>query len=178
MKRILLLGAGHSRKKMLRTALSPESDFNGADLVIHDIDPGVTDATLRFDLEELPYPLQSNSFDEIHAYEVLEHTGIQGDAEFFFRQFHSLWSALKPDGLLAISVPIWNTQVALGVPDHKRILPPCIFEFLSPEYEKRFGHIDGAADYSRFRGPLDLRIVGQKEDQASGRFYVLMRAVK
>lgn len=49
---------------------------------------------------------------------------------------------------------------------------------LTPEYERQYGHIDGAADYSRFRGDMDLRVETQTEHAVSGRFYVLLRAVK
>lgn len=178
MKRVLLLGAGHSRQKMITHAWSPEPDFSACDLVIHDIDPGVTEATRRFDLNQFPYLLGDEEFDEIHAYEVLEHTGRQGDAGFFFGQFRELWRALKPNGLLMLSVPIWNSDVAWGVPDHCRVLPPCVFGFLSPEYERRFGHVPGAGDYSRWRKGLDLRVIDQAEHRGSSRYFVLLQAVK
>ena len=34
------------------------------------------------DLESVPLPFADETFDEIHAYEVLEHTGAQGDHVF------------------------------------------------------------------------------------------------
>ena len=37
-----------------------------------------------WDLETLPYPFPADEFDEIHAYEVLEHIGDQGDWKTFF----------------------------------------------------------------------------------------------
>lgn len=178
-KRVLLLGAGHSRDKLIvHDQLTPENDFSGVDLVIHDFDPDVTDATLTFDLEWLPYPIGDNLYDEIHAYEVLEHTGSQGAAVFFFDQFRELWRALKPGGVLALSVPIWNSPTALGVPDHKRVLPPGIFGFLSAEYEKRFEGVTGVGDYRKYRREMDFRIIAVREHAGTQRCFVLMQALK
>ncbi len=59
-----------------------------------------------WDLNPLPLPFADNSFDEIHAYEVLEHTGVQGDYRFFFAQFSDFWRILKPGGVLIGTVPL------------------------------------------------------------------------
>jgi cyclopropane fatty-acyl-phospholipid synthase-like methyltransferase len=178
-KKVLLLGAGKSRKKMIVHHLSPEIDFGSeAELTIHDFDPAIADATLRFDLETLPYPLLNDWYDEIHAYEVLEHTGRQGDAHFFFDQFRELWFALRAGGLLALSVPIWNSETAWGVPDHKRVFPPGIFGFLSPLYEKRFANVEGVGDYRSYRRQMDLRVLNFEAHAPSQRFFVLLQAFK
>lgn len=93
------------------------------------------------DLEDLPYPFEDETFDEIHAYEVLEHTGNQGDWIFFFAQFSELHRILKPDGLIFGTVPAWNSVWAFGDPSHKRIISNASLTFLSQaEYEKQVGN--------------------------------------
>lgn len=93
-----------------------------------------------WDLENLPLPYEDNTFDEIHAYDVLEHTGQQGDWKFFFNQFSDLWRISKPGGLIMIIVPSVKSVWAWGDPSHKRVLPPENFIFLSQkEYEKQVG---------------------------------------
>jgi SAM-dependent methyltransferase len=74
------------------------------------------------DLEVLPYPFDDDTFDEVHAYEVLEHLGQQGDWRAFFAQFSELWRILKPGGFLAATCPSWRSLWAWGDPSHRRIL--------------------------------------------------------
>ncbi len=54
---------------------------------------------ILWDLKRHPLPFEDNYFDEIHAYEVLEHLAQQGDYEFFFSEFTEYWRILKDGGL-------------------------------------------------------------------------------
>ena len=105
------------------------------------------------DLNELPYSWDDESMDEIHAYEVLEHCGSQGDGDFFFAQFNEFWRILKPGGYFCLSVPMWDAEVAWGVPDHVRVLPPGIFGFLTRDYYDNIGK----PGYGDYRHQLDGR---------------------
>ncbi len=123
--KFLLLGCGHSRA--VRVAFPPEhfkaplplpDDFVGFYTLAMDPHAGAWDKLVTLDhnpdakpdvlhdLESLPYPFESASFDAIHAYEVLEHTGRQGDWRFFFAQFSELWRLLRPGGYLVASTPL------------------------------------------------------------------------
>jgi hypothetical protein len=83
--RELLLGAGHDRQK--RIWLQDDSKFKN--LVTLDINPDAKPSVI-FDLELTTLPFKANLFNEIHAYEVLEHVGKQGDWRFFLRSLMNL----------------------------------------------------------------------------------------
>jgi DNA modification methylase len=69
-------------------------------------------------------------FDEIHAYDVLEHTGQQGDWRFFFAQWSEFWRILKPNGLFFGKCPTYDSEWAWGDPGHTRIISPASLVFL------------------------------------------------
>lgn len=93
-----------------------------------------------WDLEDLPLPLDDDSFDLIVAIEVLEHTGAQGDYEFFFEQFSDFYRILKRGGRLFAEVPAWNSLWAWGDPSHRRVINEGTLSFLSQaEYAAQVG---------------------------------------
>jgi predicted SAM-dependent methyltransferase len=51
-----------------------------------------------WDLTRHPLPFPDDHFDEIHAYDVLEHLACQGDHRFFFAEFSEYWRILKNGG--------------------------------------------------------------------------------
>ncbi len=171
----LLAGCGTNRDKRVQCPESPELQFSGQ-VVTWDVDPD-TGADVIHDMEVLPYPFADDEFDEIHAYECLEHCGTQGDAKFFFGQFAEFYRIMKPGGIMALSVPMWNHYIAFAVPDHKRILPAPIFGFLDQDYYKNVGK-PGYGDYRKLLGKTDFKLVGVQETPESGSVYVLMKANK
>lgn len=134
-RRELLIGCGNQRVKLIKDPAF--ADF--VNVTTLDIDPNAKPDVLH-DLEDLPLPFDDDTFDEIHAYEVLEHTGRQGDWRFFFAQFSEFWRILKPNGFLAGTSPAWNNQWAWGDPGHTRIIGLEQLTFLSQaEYKKQVG---------------------------------------
>lgn len=129
----LLIGSGHSRKKKITF---PEIPVEWSELVTLDIDSAVGPDIVH-DLNNIPYPFDDNMFDEIHAYEVLEHCGRQGDWRFFFNQFEEFWRILKPGGFLIGTCPQWDSVWAWSDPGHTRIISPESMIFLDQsEYEQ------------------------------------------
>lgn len=133
--RELLLGCGTNREKQL----AQHGDHSWHDVTTVDCYSAHNPDVLH-DLETLPLPFADNSFDEIHAYQVLEHLGQQGDFKFFFNQFSDFWRLLKPDGCLFATCPHWSSPWAWMDPGHKRVFGEDILLFLSQkEYSERVG---------------------------------------
>lgn len=117
MRKELLIGCGGQRTKLLTNEACPV----WTNLVTLDINPDHKPDVL-WDLMVLPLPFADNTLDEIHAYEVLEHTGTQGDYKFFFAQFSDFWRILKPDGLLLATCPSLTSPWLWGDPSHSRVI--------------------------------------------------------
>lgn len=114
-------------------------------------------------------------FDEIHAYEVLEHIGMQGDYKTFFAQFTELYRILKPGGLLYATCPSWCSPWAWGDPSHTRVITAGTLAFLSQaEYARQVG----ITPMSDFRNVYlaDFETVYLHEDSETLMF--VLRAVK
>lgn len=133
----LLLGAGTNRDKRL---VPPGSTKEWGDLTTVDLQ----DADIIHDLNVLPYDF--GVYDEIHAYEILEHLGTQGDFRFFFEQFNELHRCLKPGGFLCLTVPSPASLWAFGDPGHTRILPHTVFAYLTKGFYDQLGKTP-CADY-------------------------------
>jgi len=167
----LLLGCGKNWQKKVTFEKIPKDWY---ELVTLDIDPG-TKCKVVHDLEELPLPFDDDMFDEIHAYEVLEHTGQQGDFKFFFNQFYEFWRILKPGGYFCATVPMWDGVWAWADPGHKRVITADSLAFLSQkEYEAQISKTS-MTDYRPFwEGDFDL--IAKTEDQDTLGFVI--QAVK
>jgi hypothetical protein len=88
---------------------------------------------VEWDLNRVPLPFADNSAEEIHAYNVLEHCGTQGDYLFFFKQFEDFWRVLKPNGFLCFTCPTSNDIWTWGDPGHTRVINSGSISFLDQE---------------------------------------------
>jgi SAM-dependent methyltransferase len=122
----LLIGCGNRTVKQFRFQYIP-SEFQN--LTRLDLDPDCKPDVIH-DLNVLPLPFPDNSFNEIHAHDVLEHTGQQGDWRFFFAQFSEFWRIMKPGGYFIGSCPKWDSPWAWADPGHSRIIAPESLIFL------------------------------------------------
>ena len=167
----LLIGCGNRKNKQITFEEIPEQWI---ELTTLDIDPE-THPDVVHDLEDLPLPFDDDMFDEIHAYEVLEHTGQQGDWRFFFNQFYEFWRILKPGGYLIGSCPKWDSQWVWGDPGHKRILSSHTFVFLSQkEYKVQVGETSMTDYRDYWDGDFEL-VAAQEEGDTFG---FVLRALK
>lgn len=123
----LLVGCGNDHRKKVTF---PEVPSEWCQLVTLDVDDGI-ECDVHHDLNILPLPFDDGMFDEVHAYEVLEHTGTQGDWRFFFDQFYEFWRILKPGGYFVATVPMWDSPWAWADPGHRRVISKQSLIFLN-----------------------------------------------
>lgn len=189
--RELLLGAGYRHRKLIEPYFfAPELDApdDGArewrgELQTLDNNP-LCHPDILWDLNVIPwsrlgnegaYPLASDSYDEIHAYEVLEHLGQQGNFRAFFAMFEEIWRLLKPGGFLCATCPSRRDQWLWGDPGHTRVILPCSLMFLNqPQYLEQQG-ATAMSDY-RHVYVADFDILTSHDNGARHMF--VLRAVK
>jgi hypothetical protein len=171
----LLIGCGRSRQKQIVPKGSPAA-FTC--LTTLDCNPDVNPDVCH-DLDRYPWPLIADSFDEVHAYEVLEHLGRQGDARAFFNCFSELWRVLKPGGVLAGSCPSLSSRWLWGDPGHTRVIAPESLVYLSQS------HYIQQCDTAESRTPMtdyrdiyraDFEPIGQADNGETFRF--VLKAIK
>lgn len=162
----LLLGAGSNRLKKIQTSKKDWTDLITLDMNA-DHKPDVI-----WDLRNLPLPFHENTFDEIHAYDVLEHLGQQGDYVRFFAEFSEWYRLLRPNGLLCGISPHWSSPWAWGDPGHTRIISPENFVYLSQtEYKKQIG-VTPMTDY-RFIWKGDFELLHSQMLESQNHSFVL-----
>lgn len=126
----ILLGAGSSRNKRLGVGGRHE----WTDLRTVDFNPDHAPDFVH-DLNIFPYPFEDNSADEIHAYEVVEHLGRQGDFASFFAFWSEIWRILEPGGIFLGTSPHWSSAWCWGDPGHTRVISRECLTFLhQPAY--------------------------------------------
>ncbi len=127
----LLLGAGNSREK--KVALKSAPDWSQP-LVTLDMGDNCG-ADVVWNLEQRPLPFKDDEFDELGAYDVLEHIGRQGDWRGYFDEMAEYWRVLKPGGIFGVLVP--QGPDANADPGHTRFFGSNWFAMLDQAYYDR-----------------------------------------
>lgn len=174
----LLLGCGHSREKRIVPTLDRPREYGDpmwCNLTTLDINPECQ-PDIIFDLSLNALPCNESLYNEIHAYEVLEHFGHQGNIRQFFELFSEFWRVLKPNGYLCATVPHWKSIWAWGDPGHTRVISAATLVFLDQEeYKLQLGKT-AMSDYRKELGTTNFKRVHQ---QVKGDlFEFVLQAVK
>ena len=188
----LLLGCGHRREKLMGL---PGSNLKWDKLVTLDI-VGAVKPDILCDLMQIPWaPIVTNTvgercidknsglfkgsyFDEIHAYEVMEHLGAQGDYKIFFAQFREIFRMLKPGGHFFATVPSRFSPWLWGDPGHTRVSYQESFSFMSQKIIAANRKANTPmSDYSEVWPPVyDFEIVASTDTHTVHSF--CLRAIK
>jgi hypothetical protein len=145
MRRELLIGAGTDHRKRIWLQNQSRAWSN---LTTLDMNPDVKPDVV-YDLTGCSLPFKANTFDEIHAYEVLEHIGQQGDWQFFFKQFDDFGRVTKPNGHFFLTSPHCKSSWLWGDPGHTRYVGPELFLFLDRDQYIQLGKT-AMTDYRRY----------------------------
>lgn len=165
----LLLGCGSRTTKDLY--VNGNNEFH--DLVRLDYNSD-HNPTIVHDLRVHPLPFADAEFDEIHAYDVLEHLAQQGDYQFFFKEFTEYHRILKPGGFLMASCPSYDSPWAFGDPSHTRIISKETLVFLDQEQYRAQVGITKMSDFRNIYNVSFKTIHAQDKD---GTFYFILRKV-
>jgi len=169
--RELLIGCGSRIEKDIQTHKTADwQDVTTLDIMTsHNPD-------IVWDLNMLPLPFDDNYFNEIHAYEVLEHCGQQGDYKFFFAQFSDFWRMLKPEGLFCATVPIATSVWAWGDPGHTRVITRESLAFLLQETYSQIGQTTMSDYRSIYSADYDVRLL--QENLVIDQLQFVLQAIK
>lgn len=183
----LLIGCGHARDKRLEPALFHEK-ANATEIARQWRKPRQWQGELTtldyespcnpdivWNLNTVPWPVHANMYDEVHAYEVLEHLGSLGDYHAFFETFSEIWRILKPGGYLCATVPSRKSIWLLGDPGHTRAILQCTLVFLNQQHYIDQHGITAMSDYRKvYRA--DFEVVWTHDNDETHMF--VLRAVK
>ena len=170
--RELLLGCGASRVKKI---VPPGSTSTWQALTTADINSKCSpDWLLDMDrpqwvIRDPAITLPAQVFDEVHAYEVLEHLGTQGDVRAFFGTFNNIGFLMKVGGVLCATTPSRFSPWLWGDPGHRRVILPQSLVFLSRRMMAAQPKASPASDYSGF-SRYDWDIERSEDDRECHRF--------
>jgi hypothetical protein len=118
---------------------------------------------------------RDNLFHEVHAYEVLEHLGRQGDPHSFFAHFDELWRILQPGGFVCATVPSRFSPWLWADPGHRRAILPASLVFLCRPHYDQYIATTPSSDY-RALFMSDFDILYSRDDEETHTF--VLQAVK
>ena len=167
----LLVAAGYSRAKKLFTPASGK-EWCGV-LVTVDINPSCG-ADILHDMGVRPFPFANDEFDEIHAYDCLEHWGQQGDWRGWFDEMGEYHRILKPGGEMSIIVPVGIETFA--DPGHTRFFSLNYFLFLEQAwYGQQIERGAPVSDYRAYWKKDFMVVAGQSLGVPAHHLGVILR---
>ncbi len=98
-----------------------------------DITKKGTQAKIECNLLNPPWPMESESVDELFSSHYIEHIphGVNGFNDPFWDFFNEAYRVLKPNGLFRIIVPYFTSVRATQDPTHQRFMSEMSFAYLN-----------------------------------------------
>lgn len=113
---VLNLGSGLKRRdNSVNVDLTPDTHPD----VVHDLD-------------QVPWPFETDRFVEVHAYDVLEHLD---DLVATFEEIHRI---SKPGAVVRLTVPHFSCVNAFADPTHRHFFSLSSFKYFTGEHEHSF----------------------------------------
>jgi len=137
-----------------------------AGAVQHDLTKHRPEIDVAWDLNDIPWPWEDNSFDLVVACAVFEHL-----RNTLIETVNECWRILRPGGVLYMKLPYWRSINAWRDPTHYWKFEPSTCDLFDPE--TKYGR-----DY-RFYGVRPWKIIqGARLNKAGSSFAVKLRVVK
>ncbi len=118
--------------------------------------------------------IKESFFQEVHAYEVLEHLGRQGDIGSFFHTFNNIYRVLCAGGYLCATVPSRFSPWLWGDPGHCRVIYKESLTFLDRSCYSQIG-ATAMSDY-REVSQCDFKLIHSEDDRTFHKF--VLQAIK
>ena len=89
------------------------------------------------DLNRLPWPWADEAFDEVLAFDVLEHLTLE-----VVQWLDETWRILRPGGRLRLRLPAFDNPVSYRDPTHKKVFHDETFYYWQPGHplHEHYGH--------------------------------------
>ncbi len=172
--RVLLLGSGSSRDR--RLLVGDRTAWDDQVVVTLDREPCHKPDVVH-DLNVVPWPFEADTFEEVHAYEILEHLGSLGDERAFFDHFYEIWRILVPNGHLALTTPVWNGEWAFQDPGHRRVISEKSMIFLDRPIYSQVG-VTAMSDYRQIWHGDFKKVISQETKHTFGAVLQAMKPVR
>lgn len=99
--------------------------------VNHDLTKHSPYVDVAWDLNDLPWPWEDESFEKIAALSVLEHL-----RQRLLDSMNELWRLLAPGGVAVIKLPFWKANLTWEDLTHLHMVGPGIMDQLDPRTKR------------------------------------------
>ena len=109
-------------------------------------------ADLIHDLDQFPYPLESDAWDRVLCFDVLEHV------EHFVRTIEEIWRVARAGATVEVRAPFMSSVNYFSDPTHKRAFTSRSFDYFLPGRPTfRFGYSKARFELTRCEYDTDDR---------------------
>jgi SAM-dependent methyltransferase len=129
------------------------------------LDPGHGEGPWRRFAQEVPWPIEDGTVEEIHASHMMEHVPAGADR---IAVMNEAWRVLRPGGTFEIRVPMFPGWQAIADPTHVSYWVPQSFYYFTGDIgpDADYGIKYWTADYVTVIDGWELRALMRKPEAA------------